>query len=532
MAVVAAVSALSGAVAYLYETSDTKAVRDMTTEARGLDRTMRDLHSAYEDTAMDNLATAETARMFIDRLRKLESVGELDDQQKREYHNTLELLKTTMPDLADKIDTVNDSIEGGLPAVEAAVTDWQKLAEQQAKQEFAAELQQELAEALKEQMRNQQQLTAAQIKGDDAVRKQSEAYGRLLSALNMTEEQFKSYHGTVQDVPWRFMSEEVHQARSDYLEYGKQLQEAETDQRRYAAALEQTAPLIAQAENDIANYTRATEEANAEMDQAARLQQEVNDGMGQIGPVIDNATQSLQSLMETYQAAHDEALKSIQGQYALWNDVAGVSAVSAETINSKIEKQAEYWADYNKNLEALRERSGEIEGLSEVISSFADGSADSVNAIAGMASASDEDLATMVQNYQELQDAQAKTSEGIGALAAAFGQIYGAPKSGLFRNGYGGRPATGKGYASGTDYATPGLHLGGEEGPEIVAMRGGEQVIPTRKSVKILSGREAPNINAPPETVSQIRLAADELREAVINIILEEQQDEQRQSYS
>jgi len=86
---------------------------------------------------------------------------------------------------------------------------------------------------------------------------------------------------------------------------------------------------------------------------AARLQQEVNDGMGQIGPVIDNATQSLQSLMETYQAAYDEALKSIQGQYALWDDVAGVSAVSAETINSKIEKQAEYWADYNKNLEAF-----------------------------------------------------------------------------------------------------------------------------------------------------------------------------------
>ncbi len=34
-----------------------------------------------------------------------------------------------------------------------------------------------------------------------------------------------------------------------------------------------------------------------------------------------------------------------------------------------------------------------------------------MNAIAGMASASDADLAKMVQNYQELQEAQKTTSE-------------------------------------------------------------------------------------------------------------------------
>ena len=589
MAVVAAVSALSGAVAYFYETSDMKAVRDMTTEARDLEKSMRQLHSAYEDTSADNLATAETARMFIDRLRELESVGELDDEQKREYHNTLELLKATMPELADKIDTVNDTIEGGLPAVEAAVTDWQKLAEQQAKQEFAADLQQELAGAIKEQMRNQQQLTAAQIKGDEAARKQSEAFSSLLSSLGMTEEQFKSYYGTVQDIPWRSMSKEVQQARTDYLEYGKQVQEAETDQRRYAAAVEQSDPLIAQARANIDTFTGAIEGTNAELDEAARLQQEVNSGMDQIGPVIDNAKQSLESLMESYQEAYDAAMKSIQGQYSLWDDVADVSAVSADTINEKIGKQTEYWQEYNANLEALRARTGEIEGLGDVISSFADGSAESVNAIAGMAEASDEDLAAMVQNYQDLQDAQAQTSESIGALAVdfdqqtdemaqyvadmvqdmnleaeaktaaistlngyiaglreqsgplsiAFGQIYSAARSGLSGSG---APAIGKGYASGTDYASPGLHWVGEEGPEIVAMRGGEQVIPARESLRLLtSDRERPSINAPisiriegnasPQTVQQIYNAAEDLKETVLSIILEEQEDERRRSY-
>ena len=590
MAVVAAVSALSGAVAYFYETSDMKAVRDMTTEARDLEKSMRQLHSAYEDTSADNLATAETARMFIDRLRELEVVGQMDDQQKQEYHNTLELLKATMPELADKIDTVNDSIEGGLPAIEAAVTDWQKLAEQQAKQEFAAELQQELASALKEQMRNEQQLSAARKTGEIALENQSAAYNRLLSALGMTEEQFKSYYGTVQDIPWRSMSQEVQQARNDYLEYGKQVREAETDQRRHAAALEQSEPLIAQAQNDIATYTGALEQANGELAAAGKLQLEVNNGMGQIGPVIDNAKQSLESLMETYQEAYDEALKSIQGQYALWDDVAKVSAVSADTINQKIEKQTEYWQEYNSNLEALRARTGDIEGLGEVISSFADGSADSVNAIAGMASASDEDLAAMVQNYQDLQKAQEETSESIGALAAdfdqqtdeiaqyveemvsdmnleaeakaaaistlngyiaglreqsgplsiAFGQIYSAARSGLSGSG---APAIGKGYASGTDYATPGLHWVGEDGPELMAMRGGEKVIPHDDSLRLISSmgdRERPNISAPisiviegnasKETEMQIYDAAEKLKESVIEIMIEQDFERRRRS--
>ena len=58
----------------------------------------------------------------------------------------------------------------------------------------------------------------------------------------------------------------------------------------------------------------------------------------------------------------------------------------------------------------------DIDGLSEVIASFADGSKESVNAIAGMASASDADLAKMVENYAALKEAQDTTSESIADL--------------------------------------------------------------------------------------------------------------------
>ena len=73
-------------------------------------------------------------------------------------------------------------------------------------------------------------------------------------------------------------------------------------------------------------------------------------------------------------------------------------------------------------------------------------------------------------------------------------------------------------------------------------MRGGEQVIPARESLRLLtSDRERPSINAPisiriegnasPQTVQQIYNAAEDLKEAVLSIIQEEQEDERRRRY-
>ena len=117
-----------------------------------------------------------------------------------------------------------------------------------------------------------------------------------------------------------------------------------------------------------------------------------------------------------YTDAYNAAYDSITKQYDLWDTAEKIVATSASSINSALESQITYWDSYNQNLESLNARAADINGLSAVIASFADGSKDSVNAIAGMASASDADLAKMVQNYQELQEAQKTTSESIADL--------------------------------------------------------------------------------------------------------------------
>jgi len=126
------------------------------------------------------------------------------------------------------------------------------------------------------------------------------------------------------------------------------------------------------------------------------------------------------ALTEAYQEAYSAAYESVSGQYKLWDEAADVVATSASSINSALESQISYWENYNTNLSSLRERAGDIEGLGDVIASFADGSAESVNAVAGMATATDEELAAMVANWQSLQAEQEAASGSIADLKTDF----------------------------------------------------------------------------------------------------------------
>ncbi len=149
-----------------------------------------------------------------------------------------------------------------------------------------------------------------------------------------------------------------------------------------------------------------------------------------------------------------------------------------------------------------------------------------MNAIAGMASASDADLAKMVQNYQELQEAQKTTSESMADLETGmsnamdeiaqnvadsvadmnlsdeakesaqatihgfvdgaegmlprvqtvFSKIASAASTAL-AGASGSYSGNIPGYAVGTESAAPGFAIVGENGPELVYFNGGETVL-------------------------------------------------------
>ena len=316
-------------------------------------------------------------------------------------------------------------------------------------------------------------------------------------------------------------------------------------------ALEAAQDEIALAEEAVQNLTSATEDATSATDDASR-------GYGELSAEISSAMERVEAITQAYNDAYDSAQESIRGQYSLWQEADSIIATSASSINTNLQGQITHWQTYNENLASLRERTGDIEGLSDLIGSFADGSADSVNAIAGMAAASDEDLTAMVANWKKLREEQDKAAEDIadfrtgfsefmnaisadlenavdgmdyGTEAAAAGratiqgfidgatgmlptvqqaysQLGSAALAALNRNGYyngsfpNRRMSGFSRYASGTTSAEAGLALVGEEGPEFVMMHGGEAVLNAADTHSAIEAMTATSDSAVPVQVN------------------------------
>ena len=448
-----------------------------------------------------------------------------------EYHDTLARLSALVPSLADDIDLETDSIKGGTEALRQHTDAYVADAKAQARQEYLNGLYEQYNNVLVESAENETKLATAQAKVEKSNAGMSAAYDKLLTALGMTDEQFKLTYGTVQDLPWRTMSEDVQQLRTEYMGYSDDLVTARREVENYTEAVEQDQEAIDAAEAEYQEAKDAVDSLNAAQQDAANSANDVAAQEQAVTDVINNAEAEIQELVSAYTDAYNAAYDSITKQYDLWDTAEKVVATSASSINSALESQITYWDNYNQNLESLTERAADIDGLSDVIASFADGSKDSVNAIAGMAAASDSDLAKMVENYRSLQEAQKTTSESMADLEtgmsnamdeiaqnvadsvadmdlndeamksaqstvqgfidgaegmmprvkeayekvanAASDALAGANKRYNIDQKNGNIP----GYAVGTESAAPGFAIVGENGPELVYFNGGETVL-------------------------------------------------------
>lgn len=422
-AVTAAVAAVTAGIVALATAAANDAVpsvSELTEAARGMKDAMDEANTTFESTAAQTAATAEVADQYITKLEEMGDYTRLSEAEQEQYRNTLSLLCELVPELSDLIDVQNGTIEGGTAALRANTEAWKENAEAQAYQEYMNQLAEQYNAVMVEAAANRIGLTKAELAGERAAKGMSDTYQRLLSALGMTEDQFRRSYHTVEDIPYRSVSEEVANLRSEYISYKEQLSESEAAERAYQEAVEESSEAVAAAKEEldttkeaIEQMTSATQDGGDAATEAAAQEQELQ-------AAITGVKEEANALAAAYTEAYDAALESISGQYQLWDEAAGVVATSAGTINSALESQITYWQDYNANLQTLTERSADIEGLSEMIASFADGSEESVNAIAGMAGATDEQLATMVANWQTLQTEQEAAAGSVADLKTDF----------------------------------------------------------------------------------------------------------------
>ena len=536
---VTAVAALTAGIVALSDASKDDAVpsvRELTEAARELDSAMSDARAACDDTVTTTEASANVANNYIDRLDELNSLSKLSAEQQREYHGILVMLTQTVPDLANYIDLETDTINGGTEALRANTQAWKDNAIAQAYQEQLTEIYSKNADVLIEAEKNKIGLRDAEGKLAVAQKAQNDEFerqNRLYQEANQKVQEYYEETGLVTDANM-WLGETTDELNWKLEQNAQAVMEAQDAVDAYQKAIDKDNDALQAAQDEIAlaeeavqNLTTATEDSTTATEDASR-------GYGELNTEISSVKERVEALQQAYQEAYKAAAESVQGQYALWQQADSIVATSASSINSNLQGQITHWQTYNDNLASLRDRAGDIEGLTEMIGSFADGSSDSVNAVAGMAEASDEELAAMVESWNKLREEQNKAAEDIADFRTGFsetmdaisgdleatiddmdlgteaaeagratiqGFIDGATgmlstvQSAYSQLGYAALAALSRNvqnnnsvassrrmsgfsrYASGTTSAEAGLALVGEEGPEFVMMRGGEAVL-------------------------------------------------------
>lgn len=482
-----------------------KSVKDYIAECGQLNSSLNETLDANRSAYTEMSRDSDTSLSLVHRLQELAAQTDKTVETQEEMRVIIAALNKEVPGLSLSYEDVADGVSDYGAAIEKTVK----------------------AQAMMQKYEDAHQKAAdAQIAADKAQAQFGEIAIERAAAQERLNIAQAAYNELMADMPIDSFggAEALSWSSQEY----KELEAARNALADLDATLAETGDTLQKANDDYAFYiaecTGYAEQTYANADATAMLESRIEDTVA-----------GVQSLVQAYNEAYESAYASVSGQYALWDEAEKVVAVSAGTINSALESQAKYWEDYNANLQSLSARTGEIAGLSDVIASFADGSKESVNAIAGMATASDDDLKKMVANWQKVQEEQEAASGSIAdlktdftttmdelqtALAedieamdlsdeamqagqqtiqgfidaandmlplvqAAYDNLGLAAANGLAKaSGHHVNISTSTsgnhtltGYASGTDSATPGVHLVGEYGPELVFFDGGETVL-------------------------------------------------------
>lgn len=558
---------------------------EMTEETRAATQAMEDAKKTYEDMTEEALATANVAEHYLEKLEDLERQGKRSNEANSEYQNTLAILVQTMPELESQISKTTDefgrsiyAIDSSTSAIRANIQAIKDRAMTTAAEEYLQEQYASQVKIMVEEQRNQIKLLEYTEKKNAADQKKAELQAKInkltedynkqqdaeRKAILNGEDYTPTFGGTLYDSQeYKDLSDALGQAIAESDEWARQIETTEEALEDNREATEE-----ARAEVDLA--TEAVERWKEATGDHRELTEADKAALEKLNPTIGVTLGNIQTLTTAYTEVRDAAHDSITSQYKLWEEAAKRNAIAIEEITKAQGSQETYWGKFTDDLNTLMEkvRSGEYAGLAEMIQEITAGGAtpDAVNAIAGLAQATDKELKDAIQAWKDNKDAISEAADAMAlftvdmetqvgtvvelvdgmatevenkmdlsaeAKAAALETISGyvaglnaglndpalntalaqlqtkiklaatgaynkqpmmsgyysdfdkQPKklmNGVYSDWWSGE------YAQGTTNAAPGWAIVGEEGPELVRMRGGEAVFPTAQTEEMLTG--------------------------------------------
>ena len=441
------------------------------------------------------------------------------------------------------------ALETDTAALRANTEEWKKNAQAKAYQDYLNTVYDQYGEVLQEAAENEIGLTMAKYKQEEASQKYNAAIERMnelwAEASEKAEEQNREF-GTLVDAS-AFLSQEYYDLQNSLGNLSQELFDAQSDVDAHEKAIEKDKEAVAAAEEEMSLLDKAVQDLMRTLGIYTEEEENLTAQESAVREALDGTMASVQALTEAYADAYDEALESFSGQFGLFDEAKADAEATVAAAQEALNTQLSFWQGYAANIAALKEisakglgvtqenynalmeyvRSGtpEAAGLAaDMVKAVNDGNTQALTDLAdtlGEISASQEEAAgdvaewttglneqmdqlirdmkeeigkldmseeakesgrATVQAYiDQAEDMLPQVRSAYANVARAASLALGPAKyadSAWYANG-------GRGYASGTANAVPGWSWVGEEGPELMRMHGGEQILPSSVSREV-----------------------------------------------
>ena len=512
-----------------------------------------DAMSAYHDFSTERQQHIDEAELEGDKVlnlaMRLETLANKTDRSAAEQQEMLaimEKLNGEIPGLSLHYDELSGSIEGSTDAIIA-------LAEAEVARRKYEKYGDELIASIEKRTELQNTLTEATEQYNATLQKQADtqaAYDALLNSdkYKQMQEALKSVGDEVSGrqfaSTWGAFSQQVNDAAEAVNRVNGEVDEAKGRVDEATAAIEDNENAIAGISGKMADLSSASQDAFTSA-------QSVNE-------VIDAMATSVTELAAAYDEAYQAAKTSFDGQFGLFDEAKANMDSTVANAQAAMDSQLQYWNTYLNNVNVLKETSAADLGITQenynaLMQYVQDGSAEAAGLAQSMVDAISSGNSEAITNLANtVGEVQAKRDEAAGAVAewqidfngkmdeivakaeqavddmnlsseaeAAAKSTIDAYAAAILSSG--GKAianaksiaqqvqaalnsvsvnvptTTGRGYAEGTDYATPGAHLVGERGPEIVEFRGGEKVYNNEETERIMARSAAVKFFSSPE---------------------------------
>lgn len=441
------------------------------------------------------------------------------------------------------------TLETTTEALRANTEEWKRNAKAQAYQEYLNTLMEQYNGVMLEAAENEIGLTQARYELEAASQKYNAASERMnelwAEASEEADRQYREY-GVLGDATG-YLSQEYYDLQNSLSDLSNEVWEAQSSVEAHEKAIAKDAEAVAAAEAEMNAAEQAVNELTEAMGDYSDGQANTAAQESAVREALDGTMASVQALTEAYADAYDEALESFSGQFGLFDEAKADAEATVAAAQEALNTQLSFWKGYAANIAALKEISAEDLGVTQenynalmeyirsgtpeaaglaadMVKAVNDGNTQALTDLAdtlGEISASQEEAAGDVAEWttglnEQMDQLIRDMKEEIGKLdmseeakesGRATVQAYIDQAEGMLpqvRSAYANvaRAASlalgpakyadsawyangGRGYASGTANAVPGWSWVGEEGPELMRMHGGEQILPSSVSREV-----------------------------------------------